>query len=331
MIRYFFYFRVMKRELNIVFMGTPDFAVPSLKVLVDHPYNVVAVVTAPDKPAGRGRKIKQSAIKEFGLENSLNILQPTNLKDPEFAEQLTSLKANLFIVVAFRMLPQKIWQIPKFGTFNLHASLLPQYRGAAPINWAIVNGETKTGVTTFFIDHKIDTGKIIMQEDCEISMDDNAGGLHDKLMNIGSALVLKTVTTIENNQVQETEQQEGLNPEAELKPAPKIQREDLNIDWDQDSASINNFVRGMSPYPGAYSEITLDEGEKTQIKMLEAIPLIDEQQMIPGQIDTDNKSYLKIGCRKGTISVSRLQMAGKKAMDIETFLRGFNINSIWHF
>jgi methionyl-tRNA formyltransferase len=321
----------MKRELNIVFMGTPDFAVPSLKVLVDHPYNVVAVVTAPDKPAGRGRKIKQSAIKEFGLENSLNILQPTNLKDPEFAEQLTSLKANLFIVVAFRMLPQKIWQIPKFGTFNLHASLLPQYRGAAPINWAIVNGETKTGVTTFFIDHKIDTGKIIMQEDCEISMDDNAGGLHDKLMNIGSALVLKTVTTIENNQVQETEQQEGLNPEAELKPAPKIQREDLNIDWDQDSASINNFVRGMSPYPGAYSEITLDEGEKTQIKMLEAIPLIDEQQMIPGQIDTDNKSYLKIGCRKGTISVSRLQMAGKKAMDIETFLRGFNINSIWHF
>ncbi|HCO66918.1 MAG TPA: methionyl-tRNA formyltransferase, partial [Dysgonomonas sp.] len=238
-----------KKDLRIVFMGTPDFAVASLKNLVDNNYTIAGVITMPDKPAGRGHKLQYSAVKQYALDNNLPLLQPEKLKDESFLESLKSWKADLQIVVAFRMLPEVVWNMPRFGTFNLHASLLPQYRGAAPINWAIINGEKETGVTTFFLTHEIDTGKIILQKKVPIMEEDNAGIIHDKLMNIGAGLVCKTVDLLLENKIDGIPQDNLISDENELKPAPKIFKETCKIDWNKSSASIHNLIRGLSPHP----------------------------------------------------------------------------------
>jgi len=252
------------RDLKIVFMGTPHFAVSILKVLVEHNYNITGVITAPDKPAGRGRKLQQSAVKDYALSVGLPVLQPTNLKDLDFIEELISLKANLQIVVAFRMLPRVVWEIPEYGTFNLHASLLPNYRGAAPINWAIINGEEKRGVTTFFIDEKIDTGEIILQEEIEIDKTETAGELHDKLMGLGSKVVLQTVSLIENGDAQTQKQIENKN----IKTAYKIFKDTCKIDWSKNIQDIYNLIRGLSPYPTAWSSLINNE-EEISIKIFD--------------------------------------------------------------
>ena len=241
------------KDLRILFMGTPEFAVASLNILVENNYSIVGVITAPDKPAGRGKKLRQSAIKEYALEHNLNILQPTNLKNPEFISQLKALQADLQIVVAFRMLPEIIWAMPELGTFNLHASLLPQYRGAAPINWAIINGENKTGVTTFFLDKEIDTGHIISSESTDILTTETAGDIHDRLMGLGSQLVLKTTQAISKGEIKTTSQKEILTSETKIKHAPKLNKENCRINWDDNGENIYNLIRGLSPYPAAYT------------------------------------------------------------------------------
>jgi methionyl-tRNA formyltransferase len=304
----------MNSNLRIVFLGTPDFAVEGLKKLVVNNYNIVGVVTAPDKPAGRGKKISQSAIKIYANEQNLNILQPTNLKNEAFIAELKLLKADLQIIVAFRMLPEVVWNMPKHGTFNLHASLLPQYRGAAPINWAIINGETKTGVTTFFLQHEIDTGNIILQEDVQILETDNAETLHDKLMILGGKLILETVQQIEKESVNSITQQVT----TEIKLAPKIFKENTKIDWNKSSVEIHNFVRGLSPYPTAW---TILDGKILKIYKTE---LNLKNTLESKQILTDFKTFLKIKTLDGYLSILELQLEGKKRMDISEFLRGYN-------
>jgi methionyl-tRNA formyltransferase len=304
----------MNSNLRIVFLGTPDFAVEGLKKLVVNNYNIVGVVTAPDKPAGRGKKISQSAIKIYANEQNLNILQPTNLKNEAFIAELKLLKADLQIIVAFRMLPEVVWNMPKYGTFNLHASLLPQYRGAAPINWAIINGETKTGVTTFFLQHEIDTGNIILQEDVQILETDNAETLHDKLMILGGKLILETVQQIEKESVNSITQQVT----TEIKLAPKIFKENTKIDWNKSSVEIHNFVRGLSPYPTAW---TILDGKILKIYKTE---LNLKNTLESKQILTDFKTFLKIKTLDGYLSILELQLEGKKRMDISEFLRGYN-------
>ena len=267
------------RDLRIVFMGTPDFAVATLKALLDAEYNVVGVLTAPDRPAGRGRKLNQSAVKKFALEHNLNVLQPTNLKRESFVDELRALNANLQIVVAFRMLPKVVWQMPEYGTFNLHASLLPDYRGAAPINWAVINGEVKTGVTTFFIDEKIDTGAMIFQEELAIDPDENAGALHDKLMNIGSELVVKTVQQIEKDEVTTTIQPQN----DDIKTAYKIHKDTCEIDWTTSIDNIYNKIRGLSPYPASWT--TLHNGDEIYaIKIYEVAKIIESHSHETGSI-----------------------------------------------
>ena len=243
----------MKKKLRIVFMGTPDFAVASLDALLKHNYNIVGVITAPDKKAGRGRKTHYSDVKNFAIENNLRILQPTNLKDKDFLHELSNLNANLQIVVAFRMLPEEVWQMPEYGTVNLHGSLLPQYRGAAPINHALINGETETGVTTFFLKKMIDTGNIIMSKKIKIDINDNFESLHDKLKTIGSELIVDTVKSIEENKIDVIEQDKLFSDETKLKPAPKLDKEFCRINWNNTTDNIYNFIRGLSPYPAAYS------------------------------------------------------------------------------
>ncbi len=304
----------MNSNLRIVFLGTPDFAVEGLKKLVVNNYNIVGIVTAPDKPAGRGKKISQSAIKIYANEQNLNILQPTNLKNEAFIAELKLLKADLQIIVAFRMLPEVVWNMPKYGTFNLHASLLPQYRGAAPINWAIINGETKTGVTTFFLQHEIDTGNIILQEDVQILETDNAETLHDKLMILGGKLILETVQQIEKESVNSITQQVT----TEIKLAPKIFKENTKIDWNKSSVEIHNFVRGLSPYPTAW---TILDGKILKIYKTE---LNLKNTLESKQILTDFKTFLKIKTLDGYLSILELQLEGKKRMDISEFLRGYN-------
>ncbi len=304
----------MNSNLRIVFFGTPDFAVEGLKKLVVNNYNIVGIVTAPDKPAGRGKKISQSAIKIYANEQNLNILQPTNLKNEAFIAELKLLKADLQIIVAFRMLPEVVWNMPKYGTFNLHASLLPQYRGAAPINWAIINGETKTGVTTFFLQHEIDTGNIILQEDVQILETDNAETLHDKLMILGGKLILETVQQIEKESVNSITQQVT----TEIKLAPKIFKENTKIDWNKSSVEIHNFVRGLSPYPTAW---TILDGKILKIYKTE---LNLKNTLESKQILTDFKTFLKIKTLDGYLSILELQLEGKKRMDISEFLRGYN-------
>lgn len=309
----------MVRDIRIVFMGTPDFAVGILKSLLDHKFNVVGVITAPDKPSGRGQKVNESAVKKFALEQNLHILQPTNLKDENFLAELKNLQANLQIVVAFRMLPKQVWQLPAFGTFNLHASLLPEYRGAAPINWAIINGETKTGVTTFFIDDKIDTGEIIAQKEIEILPDENAGDLHDKLMLLGSELVVETVQLIQNGKVTTSKQ-----PEKDLKPAPKIFKETCKIDWTDTIDNIYNKIRGLSPYPGAWTYIQ-NNNQKIEAKIYRATKEINSHSYSIGQIITSKKE-IKVSIKKGFIVIEELQLPGKRKMTVQELLNGYTFH-----
>ena len=309
------------RDLRIVFMGTPDFAVATLKLLAETNYNIVGVITAPDKPAGRGQKLNESAVKQYAKSQNLTILQPTNLKNEAFLNQLKSLNANLQIVVAFRMLPKAVWQMPEFGTFNLHASLLPNYRGAAPINWAIINGETKTGVSTFFIDEKIDTGDMIFQETIEINPEENAGSLHDKLMRIGSKLVLKTVTSIQNNSVK-TRPQIG---SSEIKTAYKLDKDNCKIDWNASLETIYNLIRGLSPYPAAWC--TLINGNETlDVKIYAAEKeFITHSDSVGSIIST--KKEIKIAVSNGYLIIKELKLPGKRAMDVKSLLNGYTFES----
>lgn len=305
------------RDLRIVFMGTPDFAVATLKALLDANYNVVGVITAPDRPAGRGRKLNQSAVKKFALEHDLHVLQPTNLKKESFVEELSALNANLQIVVAFRMLPKVVWQMPAYGTFNLHASLLPNYRGAAPINWAIINGETKTGVTTFFIDEKIDTGAMIFQEELAIDPNENAGALHDRLMNLGSGLVVKTVQHIEKDDVTTTIQPQN----DDIKTAYKIHKETCEVEWKASIDNIYNKIRGLSPYPASWT--TLYNGEDTYaIKIYEVAKIEELHSHDIGSI-ISSKKEIKVAVKDGYILLKVIQLPGKRKMEISALLNGF--------
>lgn len=308
--------------MRIVFMGTPDFAVESLKVLVESGQDVVAVITAPDKPAGRGKKLQESAVKTYAESQEIPILQPPKLKSPQFLTELRSYNADLQVVVAFRMLPEIVWGMPSFGTINLHGSLLPQYRGAAPINWAVINGETETGVTTFFIEKEIDTGKIIFKEKLPINLKDNAGIIHDKLMILGSNLVLKTVKAIEDKNYPQIDQEEF----EELKSAPKIFKEDCEIDWSKNTIEVYNRIRGLSPYPGAWTTFELsDSNQSGALKIFETEIVMKKMPAEPKTIQTDNKTYLYIASNDGFLSVLQLQMPGKKRMGIQDFLRGNDV------
>jgi methionyl-tRNA formyltransferase len=305
-------------DLRIIFMGTPEFAVPSLEILIEHKFNVVAVITAPDKPQGRGQKLMPSPVKECALKHNVPVLQPTNLKSPEFIEELKSYRANLQVVVAFRMLPEVVWAMPAFGTFNLHASLLPQYRGAAPINWAIINGETETGVTTFFLKHEIDTGSIIFQETEPVFESDDVGSLYERLMARGGRLVLKTVQAIAQGNYPSVAQSETV----EIKHAPKIFKETCEIDWNQSAKRIIDFVRGLSPYPGAWTNIN---SKQYKVFKCSARSAIASSQVAVGGYETDNKSYLYIKTADGWISIDEFQPEGKKRMKVDEYFRGNKI------
>ncbi len=310
-------------------MGTPEFAVPSLDILVKNGFDIAAVITAPDKPAGRGKKISQSAVKKYALENSIPILQPTNLKDPVFINELKQFNADLQVVVAFRMLPKVIWSMPKLGTINLHASLLPQYRGAAPINWVIINGETETGITTFFLNENIDTGRILFQQKIKITDGMAAGELHNKLMADGSLLILKTVKSILAGDYELTDQTEVISKNIELKPAPKIFKTDTRIDWNKSSKSILNLINGLSPYPGAFTIIKSATQDPIQLKIYEAVIISAEHTSKIGQIICDGKSKMEVVCADGLVQLRDVQMAGKKRMKTAEFLRGFLIKDGW--
>ena len=313
-----------KEDLRIVYMGTPDFAVESLKRLVEGGYNVVGVITMPDKPVGRhGSVLQPSPVKQYAVSQGLPVLQPEKLKDETFLEELRLLKADLQIVVAFRMLPEVVWNMPRLGTFNLHASLLPQYRGAAPINWAVINGDTETGITTFFLKHEIDTGEIIQQVRVPIADTDNVEIVHDKLMTLGGELVLETVDAILEGTVKPIPQEELLGQEAELRPAPKIFKETCRIDWSKGVKQIYDFVRGLSPYPAAWTELCMADGSRQMLKLYETEKIFTAHQMKVGDIRTDKKNYFQIAVRDGFINVVSLQLAGKKRMGVEEFLRGY--------
>ncbi len=307
------------KDLRIVFMGTPDFAVTILKHLVENDYNVVGVITAVDKPAGRGRKINQSAVKKYALSQNLPILQPKNLKNEEFQEDLKNWNANLQIVVAFRMLPKAVWAMPKYGTFNLHASLLPEYRGAAPINWAIINGETKTGVTTFFIDDKIDTGEIILQKGVTIKDDEIVGELHEKLMYLGANLVAQTIDLIAEGEVTTTKQ-----PELEEKSAPKLYPHNCKINWSKPLDDIYNHIRGLNPYPAAWTTI-LNGEEEISAKLYEVAKEHEAHEFENGTVITSKKE-LKIATKDGFLLIKRIKISGKKLMDAQSLLNGFQFD-----
>ena len=315
-----------KESLRIVFFGTPDFAVESLRRLVEGGYNIVGVVTMPDKEAGRGHKLLQSPVKQYAIEHGLRLLQPERLKNPQFVEELRSLKADLQIVIAFRMLPEVVWNMPPLGTFNLHASLLPKYRGAAPINWAVINGETETGVTTFFLKHEIDTGDIIQQRRISIGDNDNVGIVHDKLMMMGADMVIETVDAIINGTVKPIPQDELCKAGTGASPAPKIFKDTCKIDWEKTMHEVRNLVRGLSPYPAAWTEITDSTGITHTAKIFE-VSLTDEPQACrpAGEMWSDKSGRLLVACRDGVISIDQLQLAGKKRMSVADFLRGFRL------
>jgi methionyl-tRNA formyltransferase len=316
-------------NLRIVFMGTPEFAVESLDILVKNNYNIVGVVTVPDKPAGRGQQLQQSAIKKYALEKGLTILQPEKLKAEEFLSALRALNADLQIVVAFRMLPEVVWNMPRLGTFNLHGSLLPRYRGAAPINWAVINGDKETGVSTFFLQHQIDTGKIIYREKLAIHENDSAGEVHDQLMQIGAQLVLKTVQSIEKGVYPQIDQSEYIdNGEVEMH-APKIFKEDCKIDWNKNVNSIHNLIRGLSPYPTAYTEIISPDNKSYSVKVFKTEKEVCSHNHPVGTVITDEKNYLKVVVMDGFIKILDLQLAGKKRMAVSEFLRGFPVGNAW--
>lgn len=312
-----------KKDLRIVYMGTPEFAVESLKRLVEGGYQVVAVVTMPDKPMGRhGSVLQGSPVKEYAVSQGLKVLQPVNLKDEAFVEELRALKADLQIVVAFRMLPEVVWNMPPWGTFNLHASLLPQYRGAAPINWAVMNGDTETGITTFFLKHEIDTGDIIQQVRVPIADTDNVEIVYDKLMKLGGDLVLETVDRILDGTVKSVPQADVLL-ETELRPAPKIFKETCRIDWNKGVKKVYDFVRGLSPYPAAWTEICLPDGTKQVLKIFETEKIFTQHGLQVGTIDTDRKTYFRIAVEDGFVNLLSIQIAGKKRMTTSDFLRGY--------
>lgn len=308
-----------KKDLKIVFFGTPEFAVESLDAIIKNDFNVVGVITMPDKIAGRGHKLYQSDVKRYAVEHDLNILQPEKLKAPDFLDSLKALNANLFIVIAFRMLPREVWQMPELGTFNLHASLLPKYRGAAPINRAVMNGDTETGVTTFFLKHEIDTGDMIMQRKIEIGAEDNVGDVHDKLMHLGAEMVVETVNAIVDGTLSTTPQ-----PEGEFTPAPKIFKEDCKIDWNKDSRSIHNHVRGLSPYPAAWTVITEESGRPLECKIFETSLTNDScYDCKVGTVKKEGKRML-VACNDKWLEIVSLQPAGKKRMEADSFLLGYH-------
>ena len=315
-----------KEDLRIVYMGTPDFAVESLRALVEGGYNVVGVITMPDKPMGRhGSVLQPSAVKQYAVSVGLPVLQPEKLKDEAFLEELRALRADLQIVVAFRMLPEVVWNMPRLGTFNLHASLLPQYRGAAPINWAVINGDTETGITTFFLKHEIDTGEVIQQVRVPIADTDNVEVVHDKLMVLGGKLVLETVDAILNGTVKPIPQEE-MAVVGELRPAPKIFKETCRIDWNQPVKKIYDFIRGLSPYPAAWSElITSEEGAAVVVKIFESEKIYESHQLATGTIVTDGKKFMKVAVPDGFVSILSLQLPGKKRLKIDELLRGYHL------
>lgn len=317
----------MSNKPSIIFFGTPEFAVPTLKILVENGYFISAVVTVPDKPAGRGQKVVSSAVKQFAEMHGLKILQPIRLKDEEFINELKSLKADLQIVVAFRMLPEAVWNMPPLGTFNLHGSLLPHYRGAAPINWAVINGEKKTGVTTFFLKHEIDTGNIIFQHEIEIAEDDNAGTVHDKLMKVGANLVLKTVQAIEGGSLKTIEQ--GSVKVQRLHSAPKLNRENTRLSILMSPIVAKNFVRGLSPYPAAHMDLYNSSGISFSMKVYEADATLEEHHFASGKIGTDNKTYMRIYLPGGYLSILELQLSGRNKMKIKDFLNGVKLEGDW--
>lgn len=311
---------VQNKAPRIVFMGTPEFAVASLDALVNAHYNIVGVITAPDKPAGRGMKLQQSAVKKYAEEKRLPVLQPDKLKNPQFLAELKALAADLQIVVAFRMLPEAVWNMPSMGTINVHGSLLPQYRGAAPINWAIINGERETGVTTFQLQHQIDTGHILAQQKLEIGEEETAGELHDKMKEAGAQLLAKTVQGIIDGTLQPVPQEAVLQNENEIKHAPKIHTDTGRIDWSNSVHQIHNLIRGLSPYPAAFTQLN----GKT-LKIYKAEKEITAPAHAPGAFETDGKSIFKLAAPDGYIVVKELQLEGKKRLPVEAFLRGFRV------
>lgn len=309
-----------KQDLRIVFLGTPDFAVGSLRRILDEGYNVVGVVTMPDKPAGRGKHIQQSAVKQFAVERGLHVLQPERLKDPVFVEELRALRADLFIVIAFRMLPEVVWQMPRLGTFNLHASLLPRYRGAAPINHAVMNGDAETGVTTFMLKHEIDTGDILRQEKISIGPDENVGSVHDRLMELGAELTVDTIRHIIAGDLRPMPQDE-LARDIEPCPAPKIFKDTCRIDWTRTAREVHNFVRGLSPYPAAWCTIGGDTTAPTELKVFATAVSDGAPFGAPGSVAVE-KNRLLVACGDGAVEILRLRPAGKKEMDADAYLRG---------
>jgi len=303
---------------SIIFMGTPDFAVSSLNRLLDNNFNIKAVVTSTDKPAGRGRKLMFSDIKNFAVEKNLLLLQPEKLKSEDFINRLKSLNADLFVVVAFRMLPKEVWQIPKMGTINLHSSILPDYRGAAPINHAIINGETKTGVTTFFINENIDTGNIIMKRECEITPEDNFGSLHDKLKETGADLLVETINILTEGNIKTISQ--NINDDT-IKYAPKISKEFCRINWGNKAECIHNLIRGLSPYPTAFTELN-----GNILKIYRSSYQVVDHKLKPGKFISDNKSYIKVATPDGFIQIEELQISGKKRMNVKDFLNGYKFD-----
>lgn len=320
-----------KKDLRIVYMGTPEFAVESLRCLVEGGYNVVGVITMPDKPTGRGHKIQFSPVKQYALENNLPLLQPVKLKDEAFVEALRAWRADLQIVVAFRMLPEVVWSMPKYGTFNLHASLLPQYRGAAPINWAVMNGDTETGITTFFLKHEIDTGEVIQQVKIPIADTDDVGIVHDKLMTLGGKLVVETVDAIINGTVKSIPQEEMTTDEA-LRPAPKIFKDTCRIDWNNTVKKIYDHVRGLSPYPAAWTELYQPNSEEPlPVKIFQTAKIVKHHTFKAGSIVTDGKTYLYVAATDGFVDIKSLQLPGKKRLLTEELLRGFKITNEYSF
>ncbi|HNQ60949.1 MAG TPA: methionyl-tRNA formyltransferase [Bacteroidia bacterium] len=318
----------MSSPLRIIFYGTPEFAVSSLSALVENKFNIVAVVTSVDKPSGRGQKLTHSAVKEFALEKNIPVLQPNNMKDDDFIEQIKEINPDLQIVVAFRMMPEKVWRLPGKGTFNLHASLLPQYRGAAPINWAIMNGETETGVTTFFLQHEIDTGDIIFQEKTSIGHDETAGELHDRLKLIGAELVVKTACAISDSAFK-LKSQSG-NSDTPLRSAPKLNKENTRLNCKMLFSDAYNFIRGLSPYPAAYAELyNRESGLSITIKIFKSQAKEYSHNFNPGTIESDNKSYLRIYFLRGYLELEEIQLAGRNKVVVKDFLNGFKLEGHW--
>jgi methionyl-tRNA formyltransferase len=318
----------MNSHPTIVFFGTPEFAVPSLEILHKN-YPVKAVVTVPDKPIGRGQKFGTSPVKDFALQHNIPVLQPSNLKDETFISELKKINAELFVVVAFRMMPDTVWKMPPLGTFNLHGSLLPQYRGAAPINWAIINGEKETGVTTFFLEHTIDTGNVIFRESTMIGRNETAGELHDRLMNVGAQLVLKTVKAIGGNEIHLMDQK-GMSHGRPLRSAPKLTKENTRLSLRMRVEEAANFIHGLNPYPAAHTQLNNEHGVSFTLKIFSVIPVIENHNHVPGTVITDNKTYLHIYFPGGYIDVNELQLAGRNRVKIRDFLNGTKMEGNWY-